>query len=400
MNRMKHWCYTLLFSLSIWPDTVFAHGTETEHQKEIMTNTYVLIGTGILFILFFVLYWVTRNKVKTLSNVKKSEDREKRQQLAKSVNRLKWAWILSLAGVLISGGMALFSGTSSETAITLEDIHGLGYTSDGKQIVIPSHYGLRVFSGGEWEIPEGERNGHDYMGFAMADNGFYSSGHPAKGSDLVNPFGVIKSTDGGKDLRTLDLKGESDFHSMTASYNTHTIYVLNTGTNSRMDSPGLYYTKDEAKTWVKSKMNGIQDESIYEHMALVPVAVHPTKDNVVAVGTKSGAYVSTDYGDNFEKLFPDTQITALFFNNKGILYVGAYKNEPLLTEMNIETKNTKELSLPTLTKDAVAYIAENPVDATEMVFATFNKDVYVSNDQGENWIKIADQGKGISKPKD
>src|SRR3546814_19465798 len=48
------------------------------------------------------------------------------------------------------------------------------------------------------DLPE-----HDYMGFATTREAFYSSGHPAAGSNLINPFGLIKSTDAGKTWRQL-----------------------------------------------------------------------------------------------------------------------------------------------------------------------------------------------------
>ncbi|GAB7388452.1 hypothetical protein BSNK01_22890 [Bacillaceae bacterium] len=415
MNISNKVGFTLMFSFLLLPVQVYAHGTEAEHQREMMMSTYVFIGTSILFTLFFVLYQVTKNIVKDLTDVKKAEEREKRLQLTKTVQRLKWAWMIALIGIAISGGMILFddgtsgmsnllegdkpggmSGEASE--IMLDHAHGLGYSRDGRKIFIPAHSGLRVYSEGRWSIPEGGK--HDYMGFSMVDDGFYSSGHPAPGSGMMNPFGIVKSTDEGKTIQTLDLKGESDFHSMAAGYKTHVIYVLNTEANSRMEGPGLYYTKDEAKTWVKSKMKGIQDDSLYDHMALVPIATHPTKDHVVAIGTQSGLYLSTNYGDNFKKVLSDLQVTSLYFNDEGTLYVGGYKNEPFLLEMNIETKEKKKWNLPTLKEDAIAYVAQNPVKAKEMAMITFKKDVYVTEDQGLNWTKIADQGKALSANSD
>ncbi|MGG3987015.1 hypothetical protein [Bacillus smithii] len=77
--------------------------------------------------------------------------------------------------------------------INLEHIHGLGYTSDGKQILIPAHNGLVSYSEGQWKSVNAPK--HDYMGFQIVDNGFYSSGHPAPDSGLKNPMGIVKSTD-------------------------------------------------------------------------------------------------------------------------------------------------------------------------------------------------------------
>ncbi|NEU36550.1 hypothetical protein GN156_38575, partial [bacterium LRH843] len=48
-------------------------------------------------------------------------------------------------------------------------------------------------------------------------------------------------------------------------------------------------------------------------------------------------------------------------------------------------------------EDAIAYISGNPVNGKEMAFATFKKDVYVSYDKATQWIKVADQGKGIDE---
>ncbi|MFC4765857.1 F510_1955 family glycosylhydrolase [Effusibacillus consociatus] len=273
-------------------------------------------------------------------------------------------------------------------AITLHHIHGLGYSNDGRRILIPAHYGIGVYSNGSWETVEGPN--HDYMGFSMADNGFYSSGHPAPGSKLKNPLGIVKSTNEGKSIETLGLSGETDFHGMSVSYKTHTIYVLNPAPNSKMNSAGMYYSKDETKTWTRSEMKGVNEE-------LSALAIHPTTDAVVAVGTENGIYVSKDYGQNFAKIVPNIQITSLFFGRKGELYAGGLaNNKPFLLEIDVDSKKTEEINIPPLKEDAVTYIAQNPVNENEMVFATVKKDVYLSSDKGESWKWIAEQGKGIS----
>ena len=80
--------------------------------------------------------------------------------------------------------------------ITLTHVHGLSYSADGKQLFVPSHHGLAVYSDGRWSKAPGPQ--HDYMGFTGSGSALYSSGHPAPGTGLVNPFGLIKSVDGGR----------------------------------------------------------------------------------------------------------------------------------------------------------------------------------------------------------
>jgi hypothetical protein len=397
MNFAKKLFVSIIFSLFALPIYALAHGTEAEHQREMMMNTYVLIGSGILYIFFFISYLVIKNKAESLNNVKKKEDREKRSQLTKVVQKLKWGWMLSLVVVLISGTMALWGNGTNGTPkeISFPDIHGLGFSTDGERIIVPVHDGLRTYSGGQWDVPEVGK--HDYMGFTMVDDGFYSSGHPAESSDMINPFGVVKSTDEGKTLDILDLYGKIDFHTMSASYNAHTIYVINPKPNAKMDSTGLYYTKDETKTWIKSEMNGLEKESFESHMQWIALAVHPMDDSVVAIGTSSGLYLSMDYGNNFEKVLTDIQVSSLFFSNEGTLLVGSYGTKASLLQFDLETKQTEEITIPTLTEDAINYFAQNPEDKNEWVFTTFKKDIYITNDQGDNWLKIADQGKGISQ---
>jgi hypothetical protein len=165
----------------------------------------------------------------------------------------------------------------------LTHIHGLGYSSDGKRLLIPAHNGLKVYGDGKWSDAPGEK--HDYMGFSMTDNGFYSSGHPAVGSTYKSPMGLIKSTDEGKSITVLALEGEVDLHGMSVSYRTHTVYVLNSEPNSKMKQAGLLYSRDEGKTWVSSPMSGVSGQ-------ITALAVHPTQDTIITIGAASGAYLS------------------------------------------------------------------------------------------------------------
>ena len=97
------------------------------------------------------------------------------------------------------------TGPVQAQPVILTHMHGLAHGADGKQLLIPSHHGLAVYENGKWSKAPGPR--HDYMGFAAAAKHLYSSGHPAAGSGLVNPFGLIRSRDGGKTWEKLGLEG-------------------------------------------------------------------------------------------------------------------------------------------------------------------------------------------------
>ena len=51
------------------------------------------------------------------------------------------------------------------------------------------------------------------------------------------------------------------------------------------------------------------------------------------------------------------------------------------------------VKLPSPGRDAVAYIAQNPVAREEYAIATFERSVYVSRDTGHTWQQVADRGK-------
>lgn len=307
--------------------------------------------------------------------------------------RASWRWITLLIVVLAGGVILWMSSTGGANSVTLQDIHGLGFTSDGQRIMVASHDGLKIFENGEWDKSEGPEA--DYMGFTVTDKAIFSSGHPPQGSNMKNPLGLVKSDDEGKTLQTLVLDGEADFHSLAASYNTHTLYALNTELNSLMDSQGLFYSRDEGKTWKKSGLSGIKDETIYSHMALSTLAVHPTEENKVAIGLASGLYFSSDYGDTFEQLFSDIQVTSLHFGKDGALYVGAFGQEAELFRLDTKSGEKENLQLPELTKDTVIYFVQNPINDNDLVFATYKLNVFRSQDRGATWSQIVKEGKTI-----
>ncbi|MGG0185263.1 F510_1955 family glycosylhydrolase [Bacillus rhizoplanae] len=266
----------------------------------------------------------------------------------------------------------------------IEHIHGIGYPGNMPGISIATHTGIKVYQNGKWLETTDQK--HDYMGFQATKNGFFASGHPGQGSNLKNPLGLTKSTDGGKNLETLAFYGESDFHNLAVGYNDNTIYIYNEQPNSKLQS-GFYYSTDEGNTWKQSKLDGLSN-------TINSFAVHPDKSSVIAMGAKDGVYLSTDYGNTFKLFSKEQEVTTLTFNNESIVYsyVTEQKQQGLMKQ-SLATNERTDLQLPSLdAKDTIMYVSLNPQNQTEVVFATENANVFLTSDNGKTWKQIVENG--------
>jgi len=251
--------------------------------------------------------------------------------------------------------------------------------------MIPSHHGLAVYENGKWSKAPGPE--HDYMGFAATAKGVYSSGHPAPRSGLVNPFGLMKSEDGGRTWRKLGLEGESDFHLLATSWNASAVYVCNAEPNSRMKQAGLHCTLNDGLAWQRAAAAGLQGE-------LRALAVHPRDAATVAAATAHGLYVSRDSGERFVRLASVGEGTAAFFDLDGRhVWYGSFDGQARLTRAPVQGGDPSPVSLPRLDRDAVAYIAQYPARRVEYAIATFQRDLYLSTDAGSSWRNIANRGR-------
>ncbi|HSH81610.1 MAG TPA: hypothetical protein VLA19_24030 [Herpetosiphonaceae bacterium] len=329
-----------------------------------------------------------------------SASRERGRSVLKTGTRWTVPLILGLLTALAFGAWLAFGrggagssnagdghtagGGHAGDAVQIPHLHGLGFSADGRELFVPAHTGLRIYADGRWRNPDLPVN--DYMGYSPTDDGFYSSGHPGPGSDLVNPLGLVKSSDGGKTLTTLGFAGESDFHLMAVGYRNHAIYVFNPSPNSKLGI-GLYYSVDDGKTWQQSALKGVNTQP-------TQIAVHPTEASTVALATDEGVLLSSDHGASFEQIGPAAPVTAVAWSPDGKQFVfGATK----LSAYDVESKQVKELSTPSIEgQDAIAYIAVNPQRRDELAFATYARDIYLSSNAGQTWTQIAQDGAGTS----
>lgn len=274
-----------------------------------------------------------------------------------------------------------------DAAVTLTHVHGLAFSPDGRRLSIPSHHGLAVYSEGRWSKAPGPA--HDYMGYSVTRQAIYSSGHPARGSGLTNPFGLIKSSDDGRTWQQLGLQGESDFHLLASGFDNAALYVYNGRPNSRMSSPGLYYSRNDGADWQQAAARGIGE-------APTALAVHPSDSKMVVVATGAGLYLSRDAGQRFRAVTAGEQVLSAAFSLDGSsLWFGSYGNAAKLSRLDLQTRQITSLAVPELHEDAIAYLAQNPARPQEWAMATFKRDVYLSQDAGTSWSAIAKAGQPL-----
>lgn len=162
--------------------------------------------------------------------------------------------------------------TAAGSTIPGAHVHGLTVSGETGQILLATHEGLfDVTSLPATQI--GDTN--DLMGFTAspADGVYYASGHPGPGSDLPNPLGLLRSSDGGKSWESLSRQGESDFHAMTTTQ------------SGLLAFDGALRASADGRSWT----------TIAADFVPAVLAGHPNSNTVLAT-TPEGIQRSTDAG--------------------------------------------------------------------------------------------------------
>ncbi|MCI0713045.1 MAG: c-type cytochrome [Chloroflexi bacterium] len=275
------------------------------------------------------------------------------------------------------------SDEQTQEIVQMPHIHGLSFSGDGRQLIVPAHIGLVIFEDNQWSKPD--IPAHDYMGYSGVDDGFFSSGHPGVDSDLVNPLGLVRSTDSGHQITTIDFAGETDFHFMAVGYENHAIYILNPQPSASLPA-GLHYSLDEGETWQPGTLAGLEG-------SMTQIAVHPTNTSTVVIATQTGLFLSEDFGDTFTQIGDTGAVTAVSFHPSGDSLL--FGNTRLYT-YDFASQTAEVISSPEfVASDFIAFVATSPV-GQDIAFATFGKDIYLSHDAGETWVQIAREGVGIN----
>nr|WP_229666328.1 exo-alpha-sialidase [Pseudarthrobacter polychromogenes] len=178
-----------------------------------------------------------------------------------------------------TNGTATGTGTgSAPSPLPGSHVHGIAVSGETSQVLLATHDGLFDVT----TAPATKIGGtNDLMGFTPgpSDGVFYASGHPGPGSDLPNPLGLLKTSDGGKTWEPLSRQGESDFHALTATQSGIVAF------------DGVLRTSPDGKTWT----------TVAADFAPAVLASHPDSTTVLAT-TQDGIQRSTDSGNTWTQL--------------------------------------------------------------------------------------------------
>ena len=169
---------------------------------------------------------------------------------------------LLLFGFVITFSIAFISHAKAETLDSVSHIHHVKVV--GSKILVLTHEGLYELVGkNDMKLVGKERI--DVMGFTSLGNVLIASGHPAVGSKMPNPIGVMKSLDGGLTWKSVSLSGKVDFHFLEGAGSD--LYGADSQTGI------LKYSADSGKTWRVLGANTFTDIAVSPEMSGMAVAI-------------------------------------------------------------------------------------------------------------------------------
>lgn len=286
--------------------------------------------------------------------------------------------------------MAFGSSTSTQTAgdpvERFMHVHGLDIAPWAPdEVYVSTHQGLiRIDADGAWWFVSEEP--HDFMGFAAsptAPDVLYSSGHPAPGSGLANPIGLMVSTDGGASWTPRALEGQVDLHAMAVQPTDGQVIYGWDATGG-----GLHRSTDDGHAW-----QTVAAPQLEAAGGAGSLAVHPSDPDRLLAGTTVGLLESRDGGSAWVPLLelPVTAVLTVADDPQRVLAYAATSDDGL-----IESLDGGETWAPlglVVDDDAVGHLTVHPTDPDTIYAGTFGEDLYRTFDGGGSWEQLAEAGR-------
>jgi hypothetical protein len=169
---------------------------------------------------------------------------------------------VSFSSFVIVSLIAFSNVASAETLDSVSHIHHVKVVE--KKVFVLTHEGLYELIGKN-EMKLVGKDKLDVMGFTTLGKALLASGHPAVGSKMPNPIGVMKSLDGGLTWKAISLVGKVDFHFLEGAGSD--LY----GADSQ--SGNLMYSADSGKTWRSLGANTFTDIAVSPEVSGMAIAL-------------------------------------------------------------------------------------------------------------------------------
>jgi len=154
------------------------------------------------------------------------------------------------------------SHASAETLDAVSHIHHVKAVEN--KVLVLTHEGLyELVAKNDMKLVGKEKT--DVMGFTTLGKEWLASGHPAEGSTMPNPIGLIKSIDGGLNWKAISLVGKVDFH-----------FLEGAGTDlygADSQSTELLYSPNSGKTWRSLGANTFADIAVSPEKSATAIAL-------------------------------------------------------------------------------------------------------------------------------
>ena len=255
--------------------------------------------------------------------------------------------------------VALTGFAHQASAATLDSVSHIHHVKVvGSKVLVLTHEGL-------YELAEKNnmklvgKEKIDVMGFASLGNVLIASGHPAVGSKMPNPIGVMKSLDGGLTWKPISLVGKVDFHFLEGAGSD--LYGADSQTGK------LMYSADSGKTWRDIGENTFTDIAVSPKMSGMAIAI---KDSELLLTEQ--AFKSTT------KIKSTLKFTQIEWRKSGLYGLSGSS----LYKSTNSGKTWKKLS----TFKGVPGILSA---SDQMMLVTVGSDIYTSNNEGKSFKKIS-----------
>jgi hypothetical protein len=315
--------------------------------------------------------------VTELSSMIKNAEKSRDGSDKKSFQLIFWLFVAKIVLILLLVVLAIWliqtvrHAESGRAGVTFSKVTGAGYTRTG-QLVVTSSKGAAVREQGKWRkektLPE---NGN----VLPVAGGYFHLDSSGKAEWL--------KADGSPVRRQIPSPGSA--HMLWAvAYYPRTLYALGDQTVSILPQNG--------KKWTARKLSGIAGRPRM-------IAADPKHEGVFAIATTKGVYITNDGGRSFQAFLSARSVSAVSFGfDRQIRLLAAVDgSETMLYNVVPEHHKTINLEIDTVERDRIVRIAENPRHPREASVVTAGGDIYLTENNGQNWIVIGKDGRGLSQ---